>query len=60
MRCPFCSFESTKVVDSRITDPGDSTFLIGEQIDKFASSRDKEVHDKAAANVAGTTIRLSQ
>ncbi|HLM27153.1 MAG TPA: transcriptional regulator NrdR [Thermoleophilaceae bacterium] len=24
MRCPFCSFESTKVVDSRLTDPGDS------------------------------------
>jgi transcriptional repressor NrdR len=24
VRCPFCSFESTKVVDSRLTDPGDS------------------------------------
>jgi transcriptional repressor NrdR len=24
MRCPYCSFESTKVVDSRLTDPGDS------------------------------------
>lgn len=24
MRCPFCSFESTRVVDSRLTDPGDS------------------------------------
>ena len=24
MRCPFCSFDSTRVVDSRLTDPGDS------------------------------------
>lgn len=24
MRCPFCSCESTRVVDSRLTDPGDS------------------------------------
>ncbi len=24
MRCPFCSFDSTRVVDSRPTDPGDS------------------------------------
>ena len=24
MRCPFCSFESTRVVDSRLTEPGDS------------------------------------
>ena len=24
MRCPFCSFDSTKVVDSRLADPGDS------------------------------------
>ncbi len=24
MRCPFCSFESTRVIDSRITDPGDA------------------------------------
>jgi transcriptional repressor NrdR len=24
VRCPFCSFESTKVTDSRLTDPGDS------------------------------------
>ena len=24
MRCPFCQFESTKVVDSRLTDPGDA------------------------------------
>ncbi|HEY1359522.1 MAG TPA: transcriptional regulator NrdR [Thermoleophilaceae bacterium] len=24
MRCPFCSFESTRVVDSRLTPPGDS------------------------------------
>ena len=24
MRCPFCSFESTRVVDSRITEPGDA------------------------------------
>lgn len=24
MRCPFCSFESTRVTDSRLTDPGDA------------------------------------
>ena len=24
MRCPFCQFESTRVVDSRLTDPGDA------------------------------------
>jgi transcriptional repressor NrdR len=24
VRCPFCSFDSTRVVDSRLTDPGDS------------------------------------
>ena len=24
MRCPYCSFDSTRVVDSRLTDPGDS------------------------------------
>src|ERR687894_926560 len=24
MRCPYCGFDSTKVVDSRITDPGDA------------------------------------
>ena len=24
VRCPYCSFESTKVTDSRLTDPGDS------------------------------------
>jgi transcriptional repressor NrdR len=24
MRCPFCSFDSTRVVDSRLADPGDS------------------------------------
>ena len=24
MLCPFCSFESTRVVDSRLTEPGDS------------------------------------
>ncbi len=24
MRCPFCSFDSTRVVDSRLTDPGDA------------------------------------
>jgi transcriptional repressor NrdR len=24
MRCPFCSFESTRVVDSRLTEPGDA------------------------------------
>jgi transcriptional repressor NrdR len=24
VRCPFCQFESTKVVDSRLTDPGDA------------------------------------
>ena len=24
MRCPFCSFESTRVIDSRITEPGDA------------------------------------
>ena len=24
MRCPFCSFESNRVVDSRITEPGDA------------------------------------
>src|SRR5215208_2283727 len=24
MRCPYCSFESTRVTDSRLTDPGDS------------------------------------
>ncbi len=24
MRCPFCSFDSTRVVDSRLTDPGHS------------------------------------
>ena len=24
MRCPFCSFHTTRVVDSRLTDPGDS------------------------------------
>src|SRR5215210_3573960 len=24
MRCPYCSFESTRVVDSRLTEPGDS------------------------------------
>jgi transcriptional repressor NrdR len=24
MQCPFCAFESTRVVDSRLTDPGDS------------------------------------
>lgn len=29
--------------------------LIDEQIEKFAASRDKEVHDKAAANVADTS-----
>src|SRR2546429_2234517 len=24
MLCPFCGFESTRVVDSRLTDPGDA------------------------------------
>jgi transcriptional repressor NrdR len=24
MRCPFCSFEATRVVDSRLTEPGDA------------------------------------
>jgi transcriptional repressor NrdR len=24
VRCPYCSFESTRVVDSRLTDPGDA------------------------------------
>jgi transcriptional repressor NrdR len=24
MRCPFCSFDSTRVVDSRLSEPGDS------------------------------------
>ncbi len=24
MRCPYCQFESTRVVDSRLTDPGDA------------------------------------
>jgi transcriptional repressor NrdR len=24
VRCPYCSFESTRVTDSRLTDPGDS------------------------------------
>jgi transcriptional repressor NrdR len=24
VRCPFCTFESTRVVDSRLTDPGDA------------------------------------
>src|SRR5215210_993706 len=24
MRCPYCSFDSTRVVDSRLTEPGDS------------------------------------
>jgi transcriptional repressor NrdR len=24
VRCPFCSFDSTRVVDSRLTDPGDT------------------------------------
>ena len=24
MRCPYCQFESTRVVDSRLTEPGDS------------------------------------
>ena len=24
MRCPYCSFESTRVVDSRLTEPGDA------------------------------------
>ena len=24
MRCPFCSFDSTRVVDSRLTEPGDA------------------------------------
>jgi transcriptional repressor NrdR len=24
VRCPYCSFDSTRVVDSRLTDPGDS------------------------------------
>jgi transcriptional repressor NrdR len=24
MRCPFCSFDSTRVVDSRLTDPGEA------------------------------------
>lgn len=24
MRCPFCQFDSTRVVDSRLTDPGDA------------------------------------
>jgi transcriptional repressor NrdR len=24
VRCPYCSFESTRVVDSRLTEPGDS------------------------------------
>jgi transcriptional repressor NrdR len=24
VRCPFCSFDSTRVADSRLTDPGDS------------------------------------
>jgi transcriptional repressor NrdR len=24
VRCPFCSFDSTRVVDSRLTDPGDA------------------------------------
>ena len=24
MNCPFCAFESTRVVDSRLTDPGDA------------------------------------
>jgi transcriptional repressor NrdR len=24
MRCPYCGFDSTKVVDSRLTDPGDA------------------------------------
>src|ERR671924_197255 len=24
MQCPFCTFESTRVVDSRLADPGDS------------------------------------
>jgi transcriptional repressor NrdR len=24
VRCPFCSFESTRVVDSRLTEPGDA------------------------------------
>jgi transcriptional repressor NrdR len=24
MRCPFCQFESTRVVDSRLTEPGDA------------------------------------
>ncbi len=24
VRCPFCSFDSTRVVDSRLADPGDT------------------------------------